>query len=61
MYERLAKVTLHEMAHVLGLRHCQTPWCLMYFSMGLKQLDDLTMRFCPDCEAQIRQAEHIMK
>lgn len=48
--ERLAKVAVHEMAHVLGLKHCHSSQCLMAFSLGLEQLDALTLKFCPDCE-----------
>jgi len=50
LLERLAKVAVHEMSHVLGLTHCRTPQCLMSFSLDLDQLDALTLRFCPDCE-----------
>lgn len=50
LLERLAKVAVHEMSHVLGLKHCRTPYCLMSFSLGLDQLDALSLRFCPDCE-----------
>jgi len=48
--ERLAKVAVHEMSHVLGLTHCRSPRCLMSFSLGIEQLDALTLRFCPECE-----------
>ncbi|MEW5724562.1 MAG: peptidase M54 [Thermodesulfobacteriota bacterium] len=49
-YERLAKVALHETAHVLGLRHCRETGCLMCFSLGVEQLDTLSTSFCPTCE-----------
>ena len=55
LLERLAKVAVHEMSHVLGLKHCRTPNCLMSFSLGLDQLDALTLRFCPDCERILTQ------
>ena len=54
--DRLAKVTVHEMAHVLGLRHCSRSQCLMTFSHGLKQIDALALQFCPDCERTLRRA-----
>ncbi|MFH1136774.1 MAG: matrixin family metalloprotease [Pseudomonadota bacterium] len=54
MYERLAKVAVHETAHILGLKHCRAPRCIMAFSLGLKQLDDLYLGFCPDCEEELR-------
>ena len=53
--ERLAKVTVHEIAHVLGLRHCSRPLCLMAFSQGLKQIDELALQFCPDCNRTLNR------
>jgi archaemetzincin len=51
MLERLAKVALHEAAHVLGLVHCRSPRCLMNFSPGLASLDRLGAALCPACQA----------
>lgn len=57
-YERLAKVALHEVAHVIGLRHCrEEPWCLMRWSHGLSRIDKLRLDFCPQCTEQMRLTE----
>lgn len=56
VYERLAKVSLHEIAHVLGLRHCRDPQCLMQFSPGAEHIDELAMGFCEQCEALLGAA-----
>lgn len=56
LLERLAKVAVHEMSHVLGLTHCRTPHCLMSFSLGLDQLDALNLGFCPDCARLIARS-----
>lgn len=56
VYERLVKITLHETAHLLGLLHCHDTSCLMHFSIGLAQLDQLNAIFCRTCEAQLKQA-----
>ncbi len=53
VYERLAKVALHETAHVLGLTHCREEGCLMRFSLGVEHIDELSMRFCPECELRL--------
>ncbi|MEW5913562.1 MAG: archaemetzincin [Thermodesulfobacteriota bacterium] len=50
MLERLAKIALHETAHVLGLVHCQAPGCLMNFASSLASLDRLRLILCPDCQ-----------
>lgn len=49
MLERLAKVALHEMAHVLGLTHCRVRNCLMSFSESLARIDRIELSMCPDC------------
>ncbi len=56
VYERLAKVALHEIAHVLGLTHCREGDCLMRFSLGAEHIDELTMGFCPECELRLLMA-----
>lgn len=55
-YERLAKVALHELAHTFSLYHCETPKCLMRFSHGLSQLDELDIFFCERCSFALRQS-----
>ena len=56
VYERLVKIILHETAHILGLIHCHETKCLMHFSLGLDQLDNLAPIFCRTCELQIKHA-----
>jgi archaemetzincin len=51
MYERVAKVTVHETGHLLGLMHCSRPDCVMNFSAGLDRLDRLTRTFCAGCRS----------
>jgi archaemetzincin len=51
--ERLVKVSLHEMAHVLGLGHCWQPQCLMRSPRNVAQLDELPMAFCDTCQYEI--------
>jgi len=55
-YERLVKVTLHEIAHTFYLYHCETPKCLMQVSRGLSHLDGLDMIFCERCSFALRQS-----
>jgi archaemetzincin len=53
LYERLAKVAMHEVSHALGVPHCREAGCLMRFSQGLKNLDELSLRFCPGCRQKV--------
>ena len=53
LYERTAKVAIHEVGHLLGLEHCRRTDCLMRFSMQLAQLDQLPLQFCSACRYEI--------
>ena len=53
VYNRAAKIAVHEVGHLLGLEHCWEAGCLMRFSKQLEQLDRLPLRFCSSCEYEI--------
>lgn len=55
VYERLARIAVHETGHLLGLSHCQTPRCIMNFSVGLDKLDTLGLGFCHYCRSVLKQ------
>lgn len=55
VYERAAKVAVHETGHLLGLLHCGRPECVMSFSAGLGRLDELPLTFCSRCRGFLRQ------
>ena len=55
-YERLAKVSIHEASHVLGFKHCASSNCIMSFSLGLEQLDSLSLGFCDQCREKLPAA-----
>ena len=52
-YNRIAKISVHEVGHVFGLEHCWEAACLMRFSKKLEQLDQLPLHFCSACEYEI--------
>jgi archaemetzincin len=54
-YERLAKVSLHEVAHTLSLYHCEDRQCLMHFCAKSHQLDGVEISFCTRCEFMLHQ------
>ena len=49
-YERAAKISVHEVGHILGLEHCWELRCLMHFSRDVEQLDTLPLSFCETCQ-----------
>lgn len=56
LYERTAKVLLHEAGHLFGLYHCRDKNCLMHFSGSIETLDSIPMSFCSYCRSYISPA-----
>ena len=54
-YQRAAKISLHEVGHLLGLGHCWENFCIMHFSSNIEALDSLSISFCPACEYEINR------
>lgn len=57
VYERLVKIVVHEISHVLGLIHCREPGCVMSCAFDLEQLDNQSADFCPECRQVFRCVE----
>jgi len=53
--ERAAKISLHEVGHLLGVGHCWQNFCLMRFCGNLDDLDQLPLTFCSTCEYEINR------
>lgn len=51
--ERLSKLCLHEVGHVLGLGHCWDHGCLMRSIRNIDQVDGLDLAFCDSCNYEI--------
>ena len=56
LYERSAKVALHELGHLFNLQHCDDQSCLMHFSGGLEDLDTLSFDLCRYCRTYLKDA-----
>jgi len=56
LYERAAKVALHELGHLYNLVHCEDKNCLMHYSGGLADLDYLPLYFCRYCHTYFQDA-----
>jgi archaemetzincin len=51
--ERLAKESVHEVGHVFGLLHCDTPGCVMGRSSSLRDVDRKRGELCAACRERI--------
>ncbi len=47
--ERVVKEAVHELGHCFGLRHCQTPGCVMGRSAGVHDVDEKGQGLCAEC------------
>ncbi|MGD2149407.1 MAG: archaemetzincin family Zn-dependent metalloprotease [Desulfobacterales bacterium] len=54
IYERTAKVALHELGHLFNLLHCQEKKCLMHFSGGIQDLDETPIYLCRYCSTFLK-------
>jgi archaemetzincin len=51
--ERLSKESVHEVGHVLGLLHCETPGCVMGRSASVRDVDGKRGEPCAACRARL--------
>jgi archaemetzincin len=54
---RVVKEAVHEIGHMMGLKHCPDNSCVMYFSERLSDTDRKQDRFCSHCERKMRWLE----
>ncbi len=53
MVEHISKEVIHEIGHLLGLRHCSNPKCVMHFSNTLNDTENKDIIFCKECRREI--------
>jgi archaemetzincin len=51
--ERTIKEAVHELGHVLSLKHCPNPRCVMHFSYTLSDTDFKNATFCSECSKNL--------
>jgi archaemetzincin len=56
LFERLLKESMHQLAHILGSKHCYNRNCVMYYSSNIYDIDKKSSLFCPDCERKLKKA-----
>lgn len=58
IYERAAKVVLHELGHLFNLLHCENKRCLMHFSGCVEELDESPFDLCEYCSIYLQDEIH---
>lgn len=51
--DRSVKEAIHEVGHMLGLKHCLNEHCVMNFSPTIFNFDKKTKYFCSECKAKL--------
>jgi archaemetzincin len=51
--ERVVKEAVHELGHMVGLRHCSNAQCVMHFSECLADTDRKQSEFCSECQTEL--------
>jgi len=51
---RVAKEAVHEIGHMLGLKHCPDLLCVMHFSERLADTDKKQEDFCAECNQNLK-------
>lgn len=54
IFERGAKVALHELGHLFNLLHCEEKRCLMHFSGSHEDLDETPLYLCRYCSTYLK-------
>ncbi len=51
---RVAKEAIHEIGHMIGLKHCSKTSCVMHFSQGISDTDLKSLDLCENCQSHLR-------
>jgi archaemetzincin len=54
---RVVKEAVHEIGHMLGLKHCPKSSCVMYFSERIADTDRKSDNFCLECRPKMKLLE----
>jgi archaemetzincin len=55
LFQRALKEAVHDLGHVLGLKHCYNARCAMYSPGSIFDTDNKLSHFCDTCEKRVRK------
>lgn len=55
LFQRALKEAVHDLGHVLGLKHCYNARCAMYSPGSIYDTDNKLSHFCETCEKRVRK------
>lgn len=56
--ERVKKISIHELGHNLGLKHCPSPKCVMQDACEtIKTVDNVELVLCENCKMKLKSKE----
>jgi archaemetzincin len=53
--DRLCKEVIHELGHMFGLIHCNSPVCVMRSSTYVEDIDQKEREFCSRCTGELKK------
>jgi archaemetzincin len=56
----IAKETIHEVGHVLGLKHCSNE-CVMRFSNSVMEARMKPMKLCDECKEKLKKKAQVIR
>jgi archaemetzincin len=55
LFQRTLKEAVHDLGHVMGLKHCYNARCAMYSPGSIYDSDNKLSHFCDTCEKRVRK------
>lgn len=55
LFDRMLKEAMHQLAHILGSKHCYNRNCVMYYSNNIFDIDKKSSLFCAECEKKLKK------
>ena len=54
-HRRALSEAVHEVGHIFGMHHCKEPYCVMFLSSTVGEIDRKGWKFCRNCRESLSQ------